>query len=38
MDMATRVQIMDKTVFISQSTNTLRKDMNQTIFFPTMGK
>ena len=37
-DTATRVQILDKIVRISHSTNTLGKDINSTIFSPTMGK
>ena len=35
---ATRVQILDETVCISLSTNTLRKGMNPIILPPAMGK
>ena len=38
MDMATRVQTLDKTDCISHSTNTLRKGMNPNILPPAMGK
>ena len=38
MDMATRVQILDKTDCISHSTNTLGKGMNSIILHPAMGK
>ena len=38
MDTATRVQILDETDCISQSTNTLGKGMNPIILPPAMGK
>ena len=38
MDMATQVQILDKTDYISHSTNTLGKGMNPIILPPAMGK
>ena len=38
MDMATRVQILDKTDCISHCTNTLGKGMNPIILPPAMGK
>ena len=38
MDTATRVQILDRTDCISQSTNTLWKGMNPIILPPAMGK
>ena len=38
MDMATQVQILDKTDGISHSTNTLGKGMNLIILPPAMGK
>ena len=38
MNMVTRVQILDKTVCISHSANTLRKGMNPTTPAPTMSK
>ena len=31
MDVATRIQIQDKVIYISQSTNILKKGMNPTI-------
>ncbi len=34
----TRVQILDETDYISHSTNTLGKGMNQIILPPAMGK
>ena len=38
MDTATRVQILDETDCISQSTNTVGKGMNPIILPPAMGK
>ena len=38
MDTATRVQILDETDCISNSTNTLGKGMNPIILPPAMGK
>ncbi len=38
MNTATRVQILDETDCISQSTNTLGKGMNPIILPPAMGK
>ena len=38
MDTATRVQTLDGTDCISQSTNTLGKGMNPIILHPAMGK
>ena len=38
MDTAIRVQILDKTDFIPQSTNTLGKGMNPIILPPAIGK
>ena len=38
MDPATRVQILDETGCISQSTNTFGKGMNTIILPPAMGK
>ena len=38
MDMATKVQILDKAVCISHSTNMLWKGMNTVIFSPAIGK
>ena len=38
MDTASRIQILDESVCISHSTNTLGKGMNPTIFHPAMGK
>ena len=38
MDVVTRVQILDKTVYISQSSNAFCKGMNPTILSPDMGK
>ena len=38
MDMATRVQILDETDYISHSTNALGKGMNPIILPPAMGK
>ena len=38
MDTATRVQILNETDYISDSTNTLRKGMNPVILPPAMGK
>ena len=38
MDMATQVQILDKAVGISHSTNTLWKGMNPAILSLAMGK
>ena len=37
MDMETQVQILDETVFISHSTNTLEKVINPTILPPAIG-
>ena len=37
-DTVTDVQVLDDTVCISHSANTLRKDMNPTIFPPDIGK
>ena len=37
MDMAVYVQILDKAVCISHSTNIYGKRMNPTILYPTMG-
>ena len=38
MDMANRVQILDKAVSISHSTNLLENGINPAVSFPTMGK
>ena len=38
MDMVTRVQILDETDCISQSTNTIGKGTNPIILPPAMGK
>ena len=38
MDIAARVQVLDKTIFISHNTNTFGKGMNPTILPPAMGK
>ena len=38
MDIATQVQILNKTVCISHSSNNLGKDMNPTILSSTSGK
>ena len=38
MNLATEVQILDKAVGISYSSNALRKGMNPTILPPVMGK
>ena len=38
MDMATRVQILKESDWISHSTNTLGKSMNRIILPPAMGK
>ena len=38
MDLVTRVQIQDEAVYISYSSNTLEKGMNQTILPLVMGK
>ena len=38
MDKATKVQIQDKAVYFSQSTNTFRKGMHPTIVSPAMDK
>ena len=38
MDTATQVQILDKAVCISHSTNTPRKGMNPPILLPPMSK
>ena len=38
MDTMTQVQILEETVCISHSTNTLGKSMNQTILPPAMDK
>ena len=34
MDTVTQVQILDKTIYISHSANTLGKDMNAAILYP----
>ena len=38
MDMATQVQILNKAVYISHSTNTLGKGMNPIVLLSAMGK
>ena len=38
MDMATRVQILDETVYISLNANTLGKSLKQIILFPAINK
>ena len=38
MDTTTRVQILDKVVCISHSTNSLQKGMSPIILFPVMGR
>ena len=38
MDKATRVQILDEAVYISQSANFLGKTINPNLLPPTMGK
>ena len=38
MDTTTRVQILHKTAFISESLNTIEKDMYPTILPPAMSK
>ena len=38
MDLATHVQILNKTFYISHSGNTLGKGMNPTILLPAMSK
>ena len=38
MDMATRIQILDKAIYISHRANTLGQGMNATILPPAMGK
>ena len=38
MDTATRVQILDETDYILNSTNTLGKGINPIILLPAMGK
>ena len=38
MDTETRVQILDKAIYISPSAKTLQKTMHPTILLPAMGK
>ena len=38
MDIASQVQTLDETVYISHSSNTLEEDMNPVNFPPTMSK
>ena len=38
MELITQIKILDETVCISHSANTLRKGMNETILSPAIGK
>ena len=38
MDTASRVQILDETIYILHGANTTEKDMDPIILFPCMGK